>query len=53
MACRDISKVKFEIIIVPQEDLPEKEVSGFCSSSGLVFEGPDPSHKLFIYSFSN
>jgi hypothetical protein len=53
MACRDISKVKFEIIIVPQEDLPENEVSGFCSSAGLIFNGPDASNKLFIYTFSN
>lgn len=53
MACRDISKVKFEIIIVPQEDLPENEVSEFCSSAGLVFNGPDTSDKLFIYTFSN
>jgi hypothetical protein len=53
MACKDISKIMFEIIIVPQEDLPENEVSDFCSSSGLVFEGSDPSQKLFIYTFSN
>jgi hypothetical protein len=53
MACRDISKVKFEIIIVPQEDLPENEVSEFCSSAGLVFNGPDTSNKLFVYTFSN
>ena len=53
MACRDISEVKFEIIIVPQEDLPENEVISFCSSAGLVFNGPDASNKLFIYTFSN
>jgi hypothetical protein len=53
IACRDISKVEFEIIIVPQEDLPENEVGSFCSSAGLVFNGPDASNKLFIYTFSN
>ena len=53
IACKDISKAKFEIIIVPQEDLPENEVSSFCSAAGLVFNGPDTSNKLFIYTFSS